>query len=179
MPQNQVDYSELEDFANQAIADVQKFEKCFILRPNGLMETHFTLNKLDWKSVSLGNRDEIEKIPNNRGIYAFIIHCPNGVFPPHGYVLYIGIAGRRSNRSLRERYKDYLNVNQVKKRACLSHAFGIWHEVIKFFYATIDDSVSSEDLEKLENELNTALIPPCSLGDIDADIAKKRRAFNA
>ena len=40
---------------------------------------------------------------------------PSEILSPHGYVLYIGIAGRRSDRALRERYKDYLNVKQIQK----------------------------------------------------------------
>ena len=52
-----------------------------------------------------------------------------------------------------------------------------WHDVLRFFFAPVDDSVSSDDLKKLERQLNNALLPPFSRGDLDAGIKSQRRAF--
>jgi hypothetical protein len=41
----------------------------------------------------------------------------------------------------------------------------------------VEDDFSSADLEKLEMQLNTALMPPFSEGDLEAETKKKRRAF--
>lgn len=70
--------------------------------------------------------------------------------PPHGYILYIGIAGRNSDRSLQERYKDYLNTPKVVKRDRIARMIGNWHNILCFFYAPIEDGVSSEELQELE-----------------------------
>ncbi len=132
---------------------------------------------LAWDSVSYGE-EELGRVPaDKRGIYAFAISSTNYVLPPHGYVLYIGIAGRDSERPLRDRYKDYLNAKKVKKRARIARMIGTWHQVLRFYFAPIDDDVSSDDLQTLERQLNTALMPPFSEGDIDADIKQKRKAF--
>ena len=55
---------------------------------------------------------------------------------------------------------------------------GAWHEVLRFFFAPVDDDFSSEDLRRLEMQLNTALLPPFSKRDIDADVKMKREAFS-
>ncbi len=48
---------------------------------------------LTWDSILYGE-EEIEKIPDDkRGIYAFIVCHNSNALPPHGYILYIGIAG--------------------------------------------------------------------------------------
>ena len=114
---------------------------------------------------------------DKRGIYAFAVCQHNDVLPPHGYVLYIGIAGRDSDRPLRDRYRDYLNGKKIMKRKKIAFMIGNWHKVLRFFYAPVDDDLSSEDLQKLERQLNTALLPPYSNRDMDADVRGKRRAF--
>ena len=114
---------------------------------------------------------------NKRGIYAFAVCRNSDPLPPNGYVLYIGIAGRDSDRSLRARYKDYLNAKKVKKRARIARMIGTWHPVLRFFFAPIDDNVPPDDLKEIEMQLNTALMPPFSEGDLEAEIRQQRRAF--
>jgi hypothetical protein len=65
----------------------------------------------------------------------------------------------------------------VIKRARIARMIGNWHQVLKFFYAPIEDDVSSADLKKIEQQLNTALMPPFSEGDLEAGTRLKRRAF--
>ena len=98
------------------------------------------------------------------------------VLPPHGYILYIGIAGRNSERSLRERYKDYLYPKKVIKRGGIQRVMN-WRSVLQFVFAPVDDTVTTEDLQRLERQLNTALIPPFSEQDMDAGVRAKRRAW--
>jgi len=167
----------LVDFANDAAAEIAKFTVSVTLSPEKMMVEGQVVPALAWNSVIYGE-DEMDKIPNNkRGVYAFAICQTNNVLPPHGYVLYIGIAGRDSNRSLRDRYKDYLNQKKVMRRARIARMIGTWHQVLRFFFAPVDDDVSSEDLKTLEKQLNTALMPPFSEGDLEADVKPKRRAF--
>ncbi|WP_157776577.1 hypothetical protein [Nitratireductor aquibiodomus] len=54
---------------------------------------------------------------------------------------------------------------------------GTWHQVLRFFFAPVDDAVSSADLQLLEKQLNTAFMPPFSEGDLEAETKRKRRAF--
>ena len=142
------------------------------------MADEYTIPALVWDSISYNNNKELAKVPaDKRGVYAFAVCQYSKVLPPHGYVLYVGIAGRDSNRPLRERYKDYLNEKQVLKRERISFMIGTWHQVLRFFFAPVEDAVSSEELKALEKQISTALMPQFSKGDIEADLRRKRRAF--
>ena len=172
-----MDLSEITDFVNQANNEIGKFQVTMTLSPTKLAFNAFNVGSLAWGSIKYG-KAEIDKVPDDkRGIYAFSIHHPSQVLPPHGHILYIGIAGRASDRSLKARYKDYLNPRKVIKRERIARMIGTWHQVLRFHFAPIDDSMTSEQLEQLEKDLNTALLPPFSEGDLEAETKKKRRAF--
>jgi len=172
-----LDLNSLIDFANEATEEIAKYTVPVILSPEKMMANGHAIDALAWDSISYGD-EELGKVPaDKRGIYAFAICRNNDVLPPHGYVLYIGIAGRDSERPLRDRYKDYLNAKKVKKRARIARMIGTWHQVLRFYFAPIDDDISSNDLKTLEKQLNTALLPPFAEGDLEAEIKKKRRAF--
>lgn len=166
-----------KDFANRASEQIGRYRIEFTLSPSELMADNYDCNQLSWYSIEYGEA-EIHKVPNDkRGVYAFVVCQPSDVLPPHGYVLYIGIAGKESNRTLRERYRDYLNSKKIMKRSKIAMMIGNWHEVLRFFYAPVDDALSSEDLQKLEMQLNTALLPPYSERDMVAEVREMRRAF--
>jgi hypothetical protein len=168
----------LVDFAKEAHDEVGKFRlNGMILSPDKMRFDAFCVPALTWQSIRYGE-DEVEQVPDNRrGVYAFALCQQSSVLPPHGYILYIGIAGRKSNRSLRARYKDYLNEKKVKKRSRIAHMIGTWHQVLRFYFVPVDNDFSPVDLERLEQQLNTALMPPFSEGDLEAETKKKRRAF--
>ena len=166
------------DFANKANEEIGKFRLEIILSPEKLKFDGYNFQLNTWQSIKFGNVQEIEQIPNDkRGIYAFAICHPQPNLPPHGYILYIGIAGRKSSRSLRARYKDYLLPGLVSKRARIAYMIGNWSEVLRFFYVPVEDNISSEQLEEMEKYLNTALLPPFSEGDLEVETKKRRRAF--
>jgi len=121
----------------------------------------YIVPSLVWSYVSYGNPAQLELVPaDKRGIYAFTISHPHNVLPPRAYVLYIGIAGRDSDRPLRDRYKDYLNAKKVcKERPHIANILGNWHSVMQFFFAPIDDQVSPNDLKTLEKQPSGSLQP--------------------
>lgn len=167
----------LIDFANVARREIAEFKVPFVLSPGKLMAGGHTIPSLTWESVSYGDED-LEKVPDDRrGVYAFAVCHNDGILPPHGYILYIGIAGKDSYRPLRERYKDYLNFKKVAKRDQIAFMIGTWHQVLRFFFAPVEDDVSSEELKTIEEQLNTALMPPFSNRDLEANTRRMRRAF--
>lgn len=172
-----MDLNSLIDFANEATEEVAKYTVSVTLSPEKMLADGYAIEALTWDSIDYGE-DELEKVPaDKRGIYAFAVCNNNDVLPPHGYVLYIGIAGRDSERPLRARYKDYLNAKSVRKRARIARMIGTWHPVLRFFFAPIEDHVSSDELKEIEKQLNTALMPPFSEGDLEAEVRQQRRAF--
>ena len=173
-----MDLKLLKDFVNEAYDQLGKYKIEVTLVPEQMMTQEYDVNLLEWNSVLFDNNDGLNEIPDDkRGIYAFAVSKSNKVLPPHGYILYIGIAGKDSNRSLRERYKDYLNARSVLKREGIAKMIVNWHKVLYFYFAPVDENITSEVLKKLEKQLNTALIPPFSINDLEADVKKKKRAF--
>lgn len=133
-----VDIGQIQDISNQQHAEFGKYKVPFSLVPNSLMVDEFVIESLDWSSVKYGIEEEKHKVPDDkRGVYAFCIHHPSPVLPCHGYVLYIGIAGRNSWRSLRERYQDYLTVSKIITRANIVRIIGDWHEVLRTCLRTL------------------------------------------
>ena len=168
---------EIIDFANRAHDTIGRYKQDFTLNPDHMSRANYALPKLDWQSIKYDS-EEIGRIPDNkRGIYAFVVQFPNEVFPSHGYVMYIGIAGRNSSRSLRDRYREYTG-RSVLKRERIARMIGDWYQILRFFYAPVNDDVSSEDLQEMEKQLNTALMPPFAKQDLDAEISRMMRAFS-
>ena len=173
-----LDLDSVVDFAKQANDEIGKFKFEVIVSPEKLQRDDYLLDVLNWDSIIYNDANDLEKVPDDkRGLYAFAICHPSDVLPPHGYILYIGIAGRNSDRSLQARYKEYLNKKKVLKRPRIARMIGTWHEVLRFYFAPIDDDVSTEDLQEIEKQLNTALMPTFSEEDLEADAKRKRRAF--
>ena len=167
----------LIDFAEKATQEIAKYKFSVSLSPTRMKAAEQSIRSLVWNSISYG-KAEIDKVPKDkRGIYAFAICQQSVVLPPHGYILYIGIAGRDSQRPLRERYRDYLNPSKVRKRDRIAFMIGTWHEVLRFFFAPVGEEVSSDELLALEEQLNDALMPPFSEGDFSANVRQMKRAF--
>ena len=170
-------WEEVSDFANAVNTEIASYAMHFILNTEKMLDGNFAVSNLNWDAINFETGD-IQQVPDDkRGVYGFIIQVESQVLPPHGYVVYMGIAGRNSSRPLRERYRDYLNPNKVIKRGGISRVIGTWHQVLRFFFAPVDDAVTNEQLIQLEIQLNTALMPPYSENDIDADVRAKRRAW--
>jgi len=167
----------IEKIADMAAVNIAKNRVPFTLSAKQMMREDYILSELDWKSISYGDK-ELRKIPKNkRGVYAFSICQNSDILPPHGYVLYVGIVGKRSDRTLRDRYMDYLNEDKVKKRPRIKRMIGTWHRVLRFHFAPVREDLSSADLEQLERQINTALAPPFSEQDLEAEVKEERKAF--
>lgn len=168
----------LIDFAEEAHDEIGKYRlDNIILSPAKMRFNAFCVPALTWQSIPFGSAD-IDQVPDDKpGLYAFALCEPNAVLPPHGYVLYIGITGKRPGRSLRKRYSEYLNERKVKKRSRIAFMIGNWHKVLRFYFVSVEPTFPVHDLEKLEKQLNTALMPPFSVGDLEAETKRKRRAF--
>ena len=173
-----MDFTKIDDFAADADREVGRFRLEFSLSPDRLLTSPFELEELKWQSVAYLDEDGINEVPDDRrGIYAFAICGDNAVLPHNSYVLYVGIAGRKSNRSLRARYRDYFSISKVLPRAKVAMMISKWRSVLHFHFAPIENDITSDQLETLEEQLNGALMPPMSTGDLAADLKRKRRAF--
>ena len=167
---------ELADIVRPA-AQQSYYKFPVVLDPDRLITIASTLPSLDWKSIAYGP-EELGNIPDDcGGIYAFAIQHVGSGLTPHCYILYIGIAGKNSTRSLRDRYRDYLTPSKVRKRLHIARMIFFWQPILRFYFAPVSRAVSSTTLQDIERQLNSALTPPFSINDIDGEIRETRRAF--
>ena len=171
------DIATIRERVDLAAKQIAKFKVKFILNPKFMTSVNNPVASLSWSSVKYG-LEELHKVPDDtRGVYAFVVsHCDE-VLPMHGYVMYVGIAGQRSDRSLRARYRDYLNNKKILKRDRVTTMIGNWSDLLHFVYAPVADSVSADELMALEQEINSALLPPYSPGDRKARVKAMERMF--
>ena len=148
----------------------------FILAPKKLGFDNYCFQNIPWQSIKY-SKDLIDTVPDtHRGVYAFAINQTSPVLPPHNYIVYIGIAGRDSERSLRARYRDYFNEKQLARRGGLvMKMVARWHDFLTFYYWPIDPNVTTQQLQLIEQQLNTAMLPPFSTGDIEVETKRKKR----
>jgi hypothetical protein len=154
--------------------DIKADRQAFLLSPRRWRTSKVQV-PLAWKSVKFeaANRPQVPAI---RGVYAFIVQHVNGHFPPHGYIMYIGITGDVSaTRTLNDRYYEYLVEKRKQKRAKIAYMLNKYADDLYFTYATITDP--NFDLGKLELELNDAVIPPVVVKDFTAEIREIVRAI--
>ena len=171
-------WDEVDSFVDAATHEIANYELGHIVfNTERILALDDPGYLLEWKSIRFGT-EQVQDVPKNeRGVYAFIVAHSQDFLPPHGYVMYIGIAGKNSNRPLRDRYRDYLNPTNVLARPRIARMISRWRHVLRFHFAAVGNDVSTEQLQAFETRMNTAFLPPCSKGDIEADTKKKRAAF--
>ena len=167
----------LHDLVRQADDQLGQYTLQFTLSTPLLARSLSHLPTLVWHSVPYG-REYKDTVPNDqRGLYAFVIATPEQSLPTHGYVCYIGMSGKNSRRSLRERYSDYLDNRKIAKRIHIARMIVKWESVLRFFFAPVGDDVTSEEIFDIEKTLNDTFQPPFSRGDYSARVRTLRKAF--
>lgn len=114
-------------------------------------------------------------VPQQAGVYAFVVRHVNDHFPGHGFIMYIGITGANGNgRTLHDRYGDYLREQQKNKRPKVHYMLDKYSEDIYFAYSATDPAIN---LEALELDLNDAIIPPVVVKDFSAEVRQLVKAM--
>lgn len=162
-----------EAFVEQVISERGQ-RISFLLNP-GRWRTYALAHPLAWQSVRFEDQSRAS-VPKERGIYAFVVKHDNGYFPPHGFIMYIGITGiRGSQRTLRERYGDYIRERQRNKRPAVYFFLNAYKDDLFFYYASMTSTAAN--LEELEKALNDAIVPPFNKKDFSARMLRIIRAF--
>lgn len=117
--------------------------------------------KLYWKKYKF-TKDNKKNIPECKGIYAFIFQSNINNLPTHGYILYIGIVSK-SERTLKQRYGEYLLEQRKLKRPKVSTMLSKFADGLRFYFSEVDPE--QVDLGQLEVELASAVIPPAVTKD--------------
>ncbi|MBE7417371.1 MAG: hypothetical protein HS128_06360 [Ideonella sp.] len=130
---------------------------------------------INWGYLKFTDANEA-LVPEEAGVYAFIVRHENDHFPSHGFIMYIGITGANGNgRTLRNRYHDYLGEKKKNKRPKLHYMLNKYSDDIVFAHAAIPDP--KFDLAALELDLNDAIVPPVVVKDFSAEIRQLVKAM--
>jgi len=155
------------------IDTLRNYKKSFILSP--AQWKSFKVKGLEWESVQFGDNEK-SNVPDERGVYCFMIEHRDSSFPSHGYMAYVGLVGHNNNRTLRLRYADYLRDQKRAKRVHIYELLNKWKGSIYFHYAPVKDKRRS--LKKIETALLDAIVPPYNKKDFSASFGSvAREAF--
>jgi hypothetical protein len=113
---------------------------------------------------------------NSTGIYYFYI-CPDGTLNDlPKFVFYVGISGEDgSNRPLRDRLRDYLYIDKVKKRENVHINLEMYYPVVYVCYSTM--SLASAKLEELEVAFHGFFYPWAGRRDFPPPIKTPQKAW--
>lgn len=157
----------------EAYLDLKVWEHRFILSPER-WRTATSSVKLSWDWVPFDKTSKPD-IPTERGLYAFVVEHCEAYFPPHGYIMYVGITGDVSRaRNLRVRFGDYLRDAEKGGRSRVVVMLNMFKDNLYFYFAPLPDRTQS--LSAIEKEMLAAIIPPCN-ADFIAEIAPAVRAL--
>lgn len=162
-----------KDLIRRVNEDFKPYQQNFFLIPKQL-GGFSSRTSLDWQKVKFDASNRAA-VPEGRGIYAFVVEHNDSELPPHGYVMYVGISGDRSEHNLRKRYGDYLREKKIQKRVRVHYMLNNWSGCLFFHYAVVSDK--RVNLHKLEKGVSDALMPPFSTNDFSAKVRQSRRAF--
>ncbi len=108
---------------------------------------------LRWR-IYLFDKNEVLNIPDQKGVYTFVIQPGIASHPACSYLMYVGKAVRKT---LRDRFKDYLNeINNPKGRPKIIRLNK--HRGYIFFCCA--EIVRDSSIGKLEKYLINAYLPP-------------------
>ena len=129
---------------------------------------------LVWDKVKFDPSNQ-SSVPQERGIYAFVLELSQTKLPPHGYILYVGITGDKSNSNLYKRYGQYiLNHRNQDGRPAVYYMMDNWSDDLFFHFVPLSNPTI--DLAKLERDFINAVLPPVNKRDIDAKITSAKAA---
>ena len=102
------------------------------------------------------HRDQIDNIPNEPGIYSFVIQPGIASHPHCSYLMYIG----QTERALRVRFREYLYERRnLRGRRRILRLLNKYQGYLYFCCSTI---AKTEQIVEIEKALRIAFRPPCN-----------------
>jgi len=133
---------------------------------------------LKWStSIKYSSEPDLDTIitSNDPGIYFFYVKPKNQILGMPSFITYVGIAGEKKPRALRERLKEYFYISNIKKRSNVHTMFQIYLDEIYFSYAFYKGSAFN--LRKLETSLTEYFQPKWSSRDYEPETKQKKAAW--
>ncbi|MGD2085007.1 MAG: hypothetical protein PVH61_02375 [Candidatus Aminicenantes bacterium] len=129
---------------------------------------------LNWKTLKYSPHNDIDAKINSDsiGVYFFYVMPEHTILDKPQYVFYVGIS---SKRPLKDRLKDYYNINNIKKRSNI-HNFLAWHYPYVYIAFSLFDSEKG-DIEMLEKILIEYFQPFINMKDFQPETMEAKKAW--
>ena len=112
-------------------------------------------DSLNWEIYPF-QRDQIENIPSQPGVYSFVIQPGIASHPVCSYLMYIG----QTERTLQDRFKEYFyEQNNLAGRPKILDLLNLYEGYLHFCCSTIK---KKERITEIEKALINAFLPPCN-----------------
>ena len=129
-----------------------------------MWRSYRSLTELDWQSFHL-TPDDAEVVPDQPGVYAFLIKPSMEGVLGASYLVYVG----QTSRTLRQRFKEYLREKNARfGRKKIVEFLKKYDNHIHFSCAIVNGSI---DPEQVESELLKAYMPPAN-SDFPAEVKR-------
>ena len=106
--------------------------------------------KLVWQSITY-NRTSYAKLPDEPGVYAFVVRHGIANLDDCNFLLYIGKA---ESQTLRQRCRQYT----ADRRVHIAEFLRLWKQHLYLYYAALDPA--TVDISRVEDDLLAAFVPP-------------------
>jgi hypothetical protein len=114
---------------------------------------------------------------NSKGVYIFYVMPKDTIQDMPKHVMYVGISGvRGSERSLRDRLKDYFYISKIKKRTNIHKFLQLYYKNVYIDYSFFNGEYN--DLEKIEELLHEFFQPIYSIRDYEPETKEAKKAWN-
>lgn len=136
-------------------ADLKFHVRKFFLHPDYWNDTSKSINiNLEWNSYEFSSGNK-ENIPEEKGIYSFVLKPKYQNFFDTAYLFYFG----KTTRTLKIRFQEYLDdqAGKGKPRPKVFEMLNLYKGSLYFYFASINSDDSINECE--EKVLNT-FVPP-------------------
>lgn len=161
-----------KNYTESLLLDPINWEKYYSeIEPYELVWNEFKYN--DIRDVN-----EIDSIVQDSkcGLYMFFIKPNRIIYDMPKHVFYIGMSGENdSGRPLKDRLKDYFNLERVKKRDAVVRMIEKYYENVYIAFTLVDQKTSV--LKHIESSLIGFFWPIANKDDFPGDLKSEKKAF--
>lgn len=128
----------------------------FLLYPKNWQEKSNEIKIcLNWRNYKF-NTSNKERIPDNSGVYAFIVKPDYPNFFETRYLFYVG----KTERTLKIRYGEYLKYQsgKLKSKPAITKMLNIYKDQLYFYFSEVNDDID-KTIEDCENKIINTFLP--------------------
>lgn len=152
--------------AMPVIDRIKFYKREFLCDPTDWPRLYTTISQhtLNWQEFrfrdAVANNDLDTRMPSTHpGLYIFYVRPENLIYRFPQLALYVGISNATgSRRALRDRLKDYMNLERVMKRQNVHQMLQLYYENVWVAFCYL--SLSAAQMRDLETHIHDFLGPP-------------------